>query len=243
MTTLLEVDGLVAGYGSGTVLAGVELVVGAGEAVAVVGRNGVGKTTLMQTIMGMVPARAGRIRLAGNDMTGAGTTAVSRAGVGYVPQGRRIFPTLSVDEHLAIAGRRPGPWTPDGIYELFPRLAQRRRHRGGQLSGGEQQMLAIGRALLGNPRLLLLDEPSDGLAPGLVAEVKDLLSRLRHEGMGVLLVEQHLGAALSVGERVAVLDHGIVTYEAAVAGLDRAALEDLLAPGKAMGIASDMGAP
>jgi branched-chain amino acid transport system ATP-binding protein len=133
----------------------------------------------------------------------------------------------------AIAGRRAGPWTPGRIYELFPRLAERRRHRGGQLSGGEQQMLAIGRALLGNPRLLLLDEPSDGLAPALVDEVMGLLGGLRDEGMGVLLVEQHLGAALSVGERVAVLDHGTVSYEAPVTGLDRAALEDLLAPGAA----------
>ncbi len=121
---------------------------------------------------------------------------MARAGIGYVPQGRRIFPTLDVDEHLLIA-RRPGPWTPAAVYELFPRLAERRHHGGGQLSGGEQQMLSMGRALVGNPRLLLLDEPSDGLAPNLVAEVMALLDRLRAAGMSVLLVEQDLAAALS----------------------------------------------
>ncbi|HEV8624834.1 MAG TPA: ATP-binding cassette domain-containing protein, partial [Acidimicrobiia bacterium] len=158
MTSLLELTGLVSGYGSGTVLAGVDLAVGDGEIVAVVGRNGAGKTTLLQTILGIVDRRAGTVRFAGEDLTAASTTAVARAGVGYVPQGRRIFPTLDVDEHLAIASR-PGPWTPAAVYELFPRLAERLHHGGGQLSGGEQQMLSVGRALVGNPRLLLLDEP------------------------------------------------------------------------------------
>ena len=229
MTALLEVSGLVSGYGSGTVLAGVDLVVGGDEVVAVVGRNGAGKTTLLQTILGIVGRRAGTVRFAGQDLSAASTTAVARAGVGYVPQGRRIFPTLDVGEHLAIA-RRPGPWTPDAVYGLFPRLAERRRHGGAQLSGGEQQMLAIGRALVGNPRLLLLDEPSDGLAPNLVAEVMELLDRLRSSGMSVLLVEQDLAAALSVADRVAVLDRGVVSFEAPVPGLDRSVLEDLLLP-------------
>jgi branched-chain amino acid transport system ATP-binding protein len=228
MTALLEVSGLVSGYGSGTVLAGVDLVVGDDEVVAVVGRNGVGKTTLLQTILGIVGRRAGTVRFAGHDLTAASTTAVARAGVGYVPQGRRIFPTLDVDEHLVIA-RRPGPWTPDTVYDLFPRLAERRHQGAGRLSGGEQQMLAIGRALVGNPRLLLLDEPSDGLAPALVAEVMELLDRLRASGMSVLLVEQDL-AALSVADRVAVLDRGVVSFEAPVPGLDRSVLEDLLLP-------------
>jgi branched-chain amino acid transport system ATP-binding protein len=226
---LLEVAGLVSGYGSGTVLAGVDLAVGPQEVVAVVGRNGVGKTTLLETILGMVDRRAGTVHFAGEDVTAASTTAVARAGLGYVPQGRRIFPTLDVDEHLSIA-RRPGEWTPAAVYELFPRLAERRRHGGGQLSGGEQQMLAIGRALVGNPRLLLLDEPSDGLAPNLVAEVMALLDRLRSSGMSVLLVEQDLAAALSVADRVAVLDRGAVSFEAPVPGLDRSILEDLLMP-------------
>ena len=149
--------------------------------------------------------------------------------MGYVPQGRRIFPTLDVAEHLAIA-RRPGPWTPDSVYRLFPRLAERRHHGGGQLSGGEQQMLAIGRALVGNPRLLLLDEPSDGLAPNLVVEVMALLAGLRESGMSVLLVEQDLAAALSIADRVAVLDRGVVSFEGPVPGLDRSVLEDLLLP-------------
>jgi branched-chain amino acid transport system ATP-binding protein len=231
VSALLEVAGLVSGYGSGTVLAGVDLSIGDEEIVAVVGRNGAGKTTLLQTILGIVTQRAGTVCFAGRDLSGAGTTAVARAGVGYVPQGRRIFPTLDVAEHLLIA-RRPGPWTPDAVYELFPRLAERRHHGGGQLSGGEQQMLAIGRALVGNPRLLLLDEPSDGLAPRLVAEAMDLLGRLRAEGMSVLLVEQDLAAALSAADRVAVLDRGAVTFEAPVPGLDRSVLEELLMPGQ-----------
>ena len=228
-SALLEVDGLVAGYGSGTVLGGVDLDVRHREVLAVVGRNGAGKTTLLQTIMGMVPARAGTVRLGGLDVTHAGTTAVARAGLGYVPQGRRIFPTLSVDEHLKIA-RRPGSWTVDAVYGLFPRLAERRRHHGDQLSGGEQQMLAVGRALLGNPRLLLLDEPSDGLAPSLVADVMILLGQLRDGFFSVLLVEQDLGAALSVADRVAVLDRGMVVRQSAATNLDRATLEELLVP-------------
>jgi len=179
--------------------------------------------------MGMVPARAGTVRLGGLDVTHAGTTAVARAGLGYVPQGRRIFPTLSVDEHLKIA-RRPGSWTVDAVYGLFPRLAERRRHHGDQLSGGEQQMLAVGRALLGNPRLLLLDEPSDGLAPSLVADVMNLLGQLRDGFFSVLLVEQDLGAALSVADRVAVLDRGMVVRQSAATNLDRATLEELLVP-------------
>jgi branched-chain amino acid transport system ATP-binding protein len=227
--SLLDVAGLVSGYGSGTVLGGVDLHVGTEEVLAVVGRNGVGKTTLLQTILAIVHRRAGTVHFAGADLSAATTTAVARAGIGYVPQGRRIFPTLDVAEHLTIACR-PGPWTPAAIYELFPRLAERRRHGAGRLSGGEQQMLAIGRALVGNPRLLLLDEPSDGLAPILVAEVMELLKRLRAGGMSVLLVEQDLAAALSVADRVAVLDRGVVAFEAPVAGLDRSVLEDLLLP-------------
>ena len=229
MTALLEVDGLVSGYGSGTVLGGVDLRVENDEVLAVVGRNGAGKTTLLQTILGIVRQRTGTVRFTGLDLSAATTTAIARAGIGYVPQGRRIFPTLDVEEHLTIA-RRPGPWTPGAVYDLFPRLFERRRHGGGQLSGGEQQMLAIGRALVGNPRLLLLDEPSDGLAPNLVAEVMDLLARLRSLGMSVLLVEQDLAAALSVADRVAVLDRGLVSFEAPVPGLDRSVLEELLLP-------------
>ena len=226
---LLEVAGLASGYGSGTVLQGVDLHVDSGEVLAVVGRNGTGKTTLLQTILAIVRRRAGAVRFAGMDLSDATTTAVARAGIGYVPQGRRIFPTLDVDEHLTIACR-PGPWTPAAVYELFPRLAERRRHGGAQLSGGEQQMLAIGRALVGNPRLLLLDEPSDGLAPNLVREAMELLSRLRGDGMSALLVEQDLVAALSVADRVAVLDRGMVVFEAPVAGLDPSVVEDLLLP-------------
>ncbi|MGH9000284.1 MAG: ABC transporter ATP-binding protein [Acidimicrobiia bacterium] len=232
MSGLLEVEGLVAGYGSGAVLQGVDVHVAGSEIVAVFGRNGVGKTTLMQTIMGLTRIAAGTVRVAGTDITGAGPMHTARSGVGYVPQGRRIFPTLSVDEHLRIA-QRPGRWSPEAIYELFPRLEERRRHGGSQLSGGEQQMLAVGRALVGNPVVLLLDEPSEGLAPALVAEVMDLLKGLRDQGMGVLLVEQDLDAALGAADRVAVLDRGVIAYEdraERIAG-DRSALEQLLTPG------------
>ena len=232
MSALLQIEGLVAGHGSGAVLHGLGLDVAAGEVVAVLGRNGVGKTTLMQTIMGLTRIQAGTIRLGDVDVTRLGATATARAGAGYVPQGRRIFPTLSVDEHLRLAPR-PGPWDIDRVYDLFPRLAERRRHGGGQLSGGEQQMLAIGRALVGNPRMLLLDEPSDGLAPALVVEVMTLLRRLGDDGLGVLLVEQDLGAALRAADRVAVLDHGRIVHQSAAADLegDRAALEALLTLG------------
>jgi branched-chain amino acid transport system ATP-binding protein len=232
MPAALELTGVVAGYGSGTVLRGLDLTVDAGEVVAVVGRNGVGKTTLMQTVMGLTTLTGGRILLAGQDMTGAGPTAIARAGAGYVPQGRRIFPTLSVDEHLRIACR-PGTWTPEKIYARFPRLFERRRNGGAQLSGGEQQMLAVGRALVGNPSVLLLDEPSEGLAPTLVAQVMDLLRELSEGGLGVLLVEQDLAAALRAADRIAVLDHGTIGYQSPTEPLrgHPETIEQLLAPG------------
>jgi branched-chain amino acid transport system ATP-binding protein len=232
MAAALELTGVVAGYGSGTVLRSLDLTVDAGEVVAVVGRNGVGKTTLMQTVMGLTNLTGGRILVGGEDTTSAGPTATARAGVGYVPQGRRIFPTLTVDEHLRIACR-PGRWTPEKVYARFPRLFERRRNGGAQLSGGEQQMLAVGRALVGNPSVLLLDEPSEGLAPALVAQVMDLLRELSEGGLGVLLVEQDLAAALRAADRIAVLDHGTIGYQSPAEPLrgHPEAIEQLLAPG------------
>jgi branched-chain amino acid transport system ATP-binding protein len=231
VSALLEVGGLVAGYGSGTVLRGVDLTVREGEVLAVVGRNGMGKTTLLRAVMGLVIRRAGSVRLSGADVSALGPTAVARAGAGYVPQGRRVFPTLTVDEHLQVA-QRPGRWSPEAVYGLFPRLAERRRQGGGRLSGGEQQMLAVGRALCGNPTLLLLDEPSEGLAPTVVESVIDLVRLLRAEGMGILLVEQDLNAALRAADRVAVLERGVIVHDAPAgsAGARRSVLEQVLLP-------------
>ena len=173
MTALLEVEGLRAGYGGSAVLHGVDLTVGEGQAVALLGRNGAGKSTLLSAVMGLLRPTAGSVRLQGRELAGRPANLVARSGVALVPQGRRVFADLTVEQNLQVAtGRRgAGPWTPERVYRLLPQLAERRRHRADQLSGGEQQMLAIARALLLNPRLLLLDEPSDGLAPTVVARV------------------------------------------------------------------------
>ncbi len=212
---MLEVRDVETYYGSSYVLQGVSLAVPDRALVALLGRNGVGKTTLVRSIMGLTPAAAGAILLAGVDITAAATHRITRMGVGLVPQGRLIFPTLTVEENLTI-GVRPaqqGSWTLERVYALFPHLAARRRHRGNQLSGGEQQMLAIGRALLTNPRLLLLDEPSEGLAPLLVRQVAGTIRALRGEGMSILLVEQNLRLALELADTVYIMTKGRVVYE------------------------------
>ncbi|MGH3328024.1 MAG: ABC transporter ATP-binding protein [Streptomycetales bacterium] len=211
MTALLEVRGLRSGYRGSVVLDGVDLTLDEGRATAVLGRNGVGKTTLIATVMGLVRPYSGSVRLAGRELAGARPDAVARAGVGLVPQGRRVFGPLTVEENLRIAAR-PGPWSVGRVYELLPRLRERQRNRGDQLSGGEQQMLAIGRALLGNPRLLLLDEPSDGLAPAVVRQVEDVIAGLRDEGLSVLLVEQDLRTAFALASEIAVLQKGRVVH-------------------------------
>lgn len=216
MTTLLEVTDLRAGYGTGEVLHGVNLSVAAGETLAILGRNGVGKSTLIMTIMGLTRSRTGRVRFDGADLHGKNPTAISRAGIALVPQGRRVFAPLTVDENLQIVAARHkgGRWTTDAIYELFPSLLRRRKNRGDQLSGGEQQMLAVARALLCQPRLLLLDEPSDGLAPIIVSQLTDLLRKLcRDSGLAVLLVEQDVSAALRLADRVAVMVRGVIELE------------------------------
>ena len=211
MTAFLEVRGLRSGYQGGVVLDGVDLDLAEGSVLAVLGRNGVGKTTLVSTLMGLLRPYGGSVRLAGEEIAGAPTDRIARRGVGLVPQGRRVFAPLTVSEHLAVAARRGrGPWDRERVLDLLPRLGERLGHRGDQLSGGEQQMLAIARALLTNPRLLLLDEPSDGLAPAVVAQVGEVVRSLRDDGMSVLLVEQDLRLAFSVAEHVAVVQKGVV---------------------------------
>lgn len=209
----LRIDGVEAGYGGSTVLTGVDLHVGAGETVALLGRNGVGKTTLMSTIMGFVKTLDGTIRIGEDDITGVPTHARARAGVAIVPQGRRVFAPLTVHNNLRIAeGKHSGEWDLERVYELMPRLRERKGNRGDQLSGGEQQMLAIGRALLLGPRVLLLDEPSDGLAPAIVQQVMGVVRELAAEGITVLIVEQDLRAAFSVANRVVVMEKGRIVH-------------------------------
>ncbi|NNG18116.1 ABC transporter ATP-binding protein [Naumannella sp. ID2617S] len=212
---MLEVEDLVAGYDGSRVLNGVSLSVDAGESVAILGRNGVGKTTLIESIMGLVRPSSGKVLVNGTDLARRLPHAMARAGVCIVPQGRRVFSSLTVEEHLEISARK-GEWTPKSVMELMPRLAERRNNLGSQLSGGEQEMLAIGRALVGNPRLLLLDEPSDGLAPAVVSQVGEVLGQLTRTGVAVLLVEQDLRLAFNVAERVLVMQKGEIVYAGSV---------------------------
>lgn len=213
MAELLKIDRLVSGYGETVVIEGVSLSLSEGEAVSVLGRNGVGKTTLLTTLLGLTTQHSGVMNYLGNDITRVPSHERAIAGLGLVPQEREIFPSLSVHENLRVA-QRPGEWDLDRVYELFPRLAERRRNMGNQLSGGEQQMLAIGRALIGNPRVLLLDEPFEGLAPIIVDVLVDAFHKL-HQGsrMGIVLVEQHAELALELTERALVLDRGQVRWE------------------------------
>jgi branched-chain amino acid transport system ATP-binding protein len=216
MSDLLVVNGLSGYYGTAHVLQDVSLAMGS-EPVAVIGRNGMGKTTLCKAIVGLLGATGrsdGSVVLDGVELHGKPAYRIAKAGVGYVPQGRRLFTSLTVDEHLEIVGAGSGDaWTPERVYELFPRLAERKNVSGTSLSGGEQQMLAIGRALLTNPRLLIMDEPSEGLAPtiveGLIQTIKDLAA----EGMGLLVVEQNLGVATSLAERQLVMVAGSIATE------------------------------
>jgi branched-chain amino acid transport system ATP-binding protein len=215
-STMLEVRALTAGYDGSTVLHGVDLSVGAGQVVGLLGRNGVGKSTLVSALMGLLRPYSGTVVIDGADLAGRPPDAIARAGVGLVPQGRRVFATLTVAEHLSLSARRgsgPGAWTRERVLDLVPRLGDRLRHRGDQLSGGEQQMLAIARALLTNPRLLLLDEPSDGLAPSLVAQVGAVIAELGRDGLGILLVEQSLPLAFEVADRIAVMEKGRVVLD------------------------------
>ncbi|MFC0531750.1 ABC transporter ATP-binding protein [Phytohabitans kaempferiae] len=245
MSPLLDVRGLRAGYDGSVVLQGIDVAIDEGTVLAVLGRNGVGKSTLVMSVMGLVRAYDGSVRFAGQDLTGARTDVIANAGIALVPQGRRVLAPLTVEENLRIAIRRKrlragkiraeergdeagsrrlpeaaserdqhsvGPWTLERVYELLPRLRERRGNRGNQLSGGEQQMLAIGRALLTNPRLLLLDEPSDGLSPMVVRQVADVIRTLRADGITVLLVEQNVRLALDLADDVAVMVKGEIAW-------------------------------
>ncbi len=219
MTELLAIEGLSAGYGRAVVLSEISLALGEGQALAVLGRNGVGKTTLIDSIVGVTRRFAGSLRLGGREMAALAPEARAALGVGWVPQERNIFRSLTVEENLT-AVARPGPWTLDRIFALFPRLRERRGNSGGALSGGEQQMLAIGRALATNPRLLLLDEPTEGLAPIIIEELLRVLTRLfREEGMTGIIVEQHAHKILPITDRTVILERGRVVHSGASAQL------------------------
>jgi branched-chain amino acid transport system ATP-binding protein len=211
---LLRVEGLSAGYGASQVLEELSFTMGR-EAVSIVGRNGMGKTTLCNTLMGLLKSTAGEVTFAGKRIDGLPPEKVARQGIAYIPQGRRLFPSLTVDEHLAMLakGTRGKRWTPAAVYELFPRLAQRRKNGGAELSGGEQQMLSVGRALLLNADLYLMDEPSEGLAPTIVDDLIGAVQQLVAEGSAVLIVEQNLRAATSMAERQLVMVSGRIEHE------------------------------
>ena len=222
MIRLLEVEGLAAGYGAAQVLFDVTLRVDAGSVVALLGRNGMGKTTTISTIMGLLPTRAGTASFEGLRLTGLPPYLIGQAGIGLVPEGRQIFPALSVEENLiATASARFGDrlWTLARVYELFPMLAERRGHMGDQLSGGEQQMLAIGRALMTNPKLLILDEATEGLAPLVRTEIWQCLARLKSEGQAILIVDKHLRALLKLADRHVILEKGRVVWSGTSADL------------------------
>jgi branched-chain amino acid transport system ATP-binding protein len=209
---VLTLAGVDAYYGASWILKGVSLRVPDGGVVALLGRNGAGKSTTLKTIVGLVAPRAGSVIFDGDEIAGAPPHAINRRGIAYVPEERRVFADLSVDEHLAIAGRG-GAWPPDRIFRLFPALVPLRERRGRHLSGGEQQMLAIARALATGPRLLLLDEPSQGLAPVVVDAVISSIEALRDEGLAILLVEQNVELALSVAGRAAIIDQGTIVFD------------------------------
>ena len=210
-------------YGDSHVLHDVSFTLEEGRVLALLGRNGAGKTTSISTIIGFVKAAQGTISLFGERIEGTATERISQMGIGLVPQGRRVFPNLSVGENLAVAARvrseRANPWTAKRVFDLFPRLQERQKQAAGSLSGGEQQMLAIARALMGNPRVLLMDEPSEGLAPLIVAEVGNTIARLKAEGQSIVLVEQNFNLALGLADHIAVLNTGRVVFDGPADGV------------------------
>jgi len=212
MTAALIADGLHTYYGKSHILHGVSLEAAEGQVTALLGRNGAGKTTTLRSLMGLTPPREGHVKIFGAETTGWPSFRVAALGVGYVPEGRKIFPNLTVEENLLVPMERSGPWTLASIYQLFPRLEERKSNKGRQLSGGEQEMLSIARALLLNPKLLILDEPSQGLAPLIVREVFRIVTKMRAEGISVLLVEQNVRMSLEVADHAYVLDDGQVVY-------------------------------
>jgi branched-chain amino acid transport system ATP-binding protein len=230
MADALALEAVSAGYGETVVIENIALALGAGETLSIIGRNGVGKTTLLATIMGHSTLHGGRLRVDGADISRLSTHRRALAGLGYVPQEREIFRSLTVRENLEVAAR-PGRWTLATVFEMFPRLAERQKNRGNQLSGGEQQMLAIGRALIGNPSVILMDEPSEGLAPVIVEELARAVKRLAAtEGLTLVLVEQNTRLALDISPRTAVMDRGRIVYDGPSAALkdDAARLDRLI---------------
>lgn len=219
MTAVLNAQNMQTYYGKSHILHDVSLTVGEGELVALLGRNGAGKTTTLRSLMGLTPPRQGKVEIFGRDVTGSPPHKIAQMGVGYVPEGRKIFAHLTVHDNLRVPAVVQGHWTMDTIYNLFPRLAERRSSKGGQLSGGEQEMLAIARALLLNPRFLILDEPSQGLAPVIVEEVMKTVGRMRDEGISILLVEQNVWLALKRADRAYILGDGQVVAEDTAAAL------------------------
>jgi branched-chain amino acid transport system ATP-binding protein len=215
-TEALAVEALDAFYGESHVLHSVSFSVGEGRVLALLGRNGAGKTTCMNTVIGWLRPRKGRVLLFGEPVERLSPEVISRKGVGLVPQGRRVFPTLTVKENLIVSGRGKG-WSVESVFELFPRLKERAEQHAGSLSGGEQQMLAIGRALMGNPRLLLMDEPSEGLAPLIVAEVGRTIAKLKAQGQSIVLVEQNVKMALELADEAAILNTGRVAFSGTAA--------------------------
>jgi branched-chain amino acid transport system ATP-binding protein len=233
MAELLRVQGLTAGYGEAVVIEDIAFSLGEARALALLGRNGTGKTTLITSLVGVTRYRSGSITMAGRELAHLRPDQRAAAGIGWVPQERNIFKSLTVDENLT-AVARPGPWTPDRVYAMFPRLRERRTNLGTQLSGGEQQMLAIGRALVLNPRLLLLDEPLEGLAPLIVEELLRALSRLvRDEGLAAIIVELHAHKILSITDEALILERGRIAHASSSAALlaDEATLDRFLAVG------------
>ena len=222
---MLTVENLAAGYGDTQVLFDVSLTVGAGEVVALLGRNGMGKTTTIRTIMGQVPARAGSLTIDRTPIAGLAPFRIAQLGLGLVPEGRQIFPTLTVEENLlaAAAPRFGEAWTLHSVFDLFPRLGERRRQAGRTLSGGEQQMLAIGRALMTNPRLLVLDEATEGLAPLVRAEIWHCLTRLRGQRLSILLIDRSLEAMMRLADRMVILEKGRTVWTGTPSGLAEAA--------------------
>ena len=219
---MLEIEEVCAAYGEAQVLDRVSLRVGEGEIVALLGRNGMGKTSLVRSVMGLGSPRltGGRICFDGADLVGLRANQIATRRIGYVPQGRRLFASLTVLEHLQMLDRSlPGAWTVRRVFDAFPHLEERKSHRGNQLSGGERQMLAIGRALMTGPRIILMDEPTEGLAPVTVELVESILTGLRHEGLGILLVEQNLYSALAVADRACIFETGRVAWEGTPATL------------------------
>lgn len=208
---MLKVSGLEAAYGESRILFGIDLSVAPGEVVTLLGRNGMGKTTTVKSIFGLLKPRGGSITIDGEDLTGADPHRIARAGLGLVPEGRQIFPTLNVQENLQ-ATARPGKWNLARIYDLFPRLAERKRNMGNQLSGGEQQMLAIGRALMTNPRLVVLDEATEGLAPLIRADIWSCLAKLKAEGEGILVIDKNVDALTKFADRHVVIEKGRVVW-------------------------------